>query len=142
MHAGGVEITIGSGRERTLLAVLLLHANRTVTVDRLVGAIWAETPPPGARNQLQGCVSRLRKRLATTGLVIVTEPAGYRATASPGDIDLLEFRRLVGEARTAVVAGRQADAVAGYRAALDLWRGPALSGIDTGRVYAAVALDE
>lgn len=83
VHTNAGEVTISSGRERTLLAVLLLHANRTVPNDQLIEAIWAEQPPPGARNQLQGCISRLRKRLATTGLVIITEPPATAPTSHP-----------------------------------------------------------
>ncbi|MGH3680051.1 MAG: BTAD domain-containing putative transcriptional regulator [Natronosporangium sp.] len=143
VHADAEEIRVASSRERRVLAALLLQANRAVSTDRLVEAIWAAQPPAGARNQLQGCISRLRKQLAATGLAISTEPGGYRATVSPEDLDLLEFRRLASKARDATAIQHHSDAVAAYRAALGLWRGPALSGIDPDRVdSAARALDE
>jgi tetratricopeptide (TPR) repeat protein len=91
-------------------------------------------------------VSRLRKRLQSVGLadeLIVTEPAGYRAAVDRADLDLLEFRRLVGDARAAASDGRPDAAAASYRAALALWRGPAFAGIDSDPlVRAAAALDE
>jgi tetratricopeptide (TPR) repeat protein len=126
--------------------MLLLHANRPVSADRLVDAIWATEVPHNVRNLLQTCVHRLRKRLhqASAGQsLIATEPAGYRITVDPKDLDLYEFRRLVGEARAAATAGNHHDAKVGYRAALDRWRGPVLAGIDSDPIRAAAAsLDE
>lgn len=61
------EIAIAANRQRALLAMLLLQANRTVPAERLVDALWAEDPPRDARSQLHGCVYRLRKQLAAGG---------------------------------------------------------------------------
>ncbi|HEY8473311.1 MAG TPA: BTAD domain-containing putative transcriptional regulator, partial [Natronosporangium sp.] len=124
---GGRELALTAGRERMLLAILLLHANQLVTGARLIDAIWPNDLPRHARNQLQGCVSRLRKRLAGagfTGQLIVTEPTGYRAVIEPDDLDLLVFRRQVEQARAAVGEQRYREASARYREALGLWRGP------------------
>jgi DNA-binding SARP family transcriptional activator/Tfp pilus assembly protein PilF len=138
--AAGREVTI-AGRDGILLGMLLLYANQPVTTDRLIDAIWPANPPRNARNQLQGCVSRLRKRLSDAGIsgqVIVTELAGYRATADPDDLDLLAFRRLAAKARADAGRGRHDEARAGFRAALDLWHGPALAGVNS----LAVGLEE
>jgi DNA-binding SARP family transcriptional activator len=144
--ADGREVSITAGRERILLAMLLLHANQVVSTDLLVGAIWSTEMPHNTRNQLQTCVYRLRKRLGDAGSdqqPIVSEPAGYRINVNPKDLDLYEFRRLVEEARAAATAGNHHDAKTGYRAALQLWRGPALAGIDSNPVRAtAASLDE
>jgi DNA-binding SARP family transcriptional activator len=123
---------------------MLLHVNNSVSVERLVDAIWDEETPQTARNQVQRCIHRLRGRFVDAGLpFIVTEPGGYRAEIDPRDLDLLEFRRLVGEARAAAAGGRRGEAVASYRAALALWRGPAFADVDSNLVrHAAVALDE
>jgi DNA-binding SARP family transcriptional activator/Tfp pilus assembly protein PilF len=146
VRAGGHEVAITAARERALLAMLLLHANSPVTTDQLIEAIWTARPPRDARSQLQRCVHRLRRRLieaGITGRVILTEPVGYRAVVAPADLDLLEFRRLVGEARLAAGAGQQDRATTSYREALRLWRGPALAGIDSQLVrQAGAALDE
>ncbi|MPZ26901.1 MAG: tetratricopeptide repeat protein [Micromonosporaceae bacterium] len=140
------EVAIKSGRERSLLAVLLLHARRTVPNGRLFEAVWENRPPPGARNQLQGCISRLRRQLVRAGAadrLIVTDPGGYHIAVAPGQLDLLEFRRLVGHARTAAANGSGDEATRAYRAGLELWRGPALADIDTGAArHLAASLDE
>jgi DNA-binding SARP family transcriptional activator len=124
--------------------MLLLHVNNSVSVERLIDATWDKERPQTARNQVQRCIHRLRERLSDAGLpVIVTEPAGYRAEIDPKDLDLLEFRRLVGEARAAAASGRRSEAVEKYRAALALWRGPAFADVDSDLVRrAAMALDE
>jgi DNA-binding SARP family transcriptional activator len=146
VDADGREVAITAGRERILLAMLLLHANQPLSTDLLVDTIWATEVPHNARNQLQTCIHRLRRHLHEPGSdrqLIVTEPAGYRINVDPEDLDLYEFRRLVGEARAAASTGSHHDAKSGYRAALDLWRGPALPSIDSHLIRAAAAgLDE
>lgn len=77
---GGTEIAVTAGRDRTVLAMLLLHPNRIVPVDRLVDAVWGEDPPATARGQLQTCVSRLRRTLPAAA--IRTDPAGYGVQVS------------------------------------------------------------
>jgi DNA-binding SARP family transcriptional activator len=138
------DLAVRAGRDRTLLAMLILHANHTVPVASLVDALWAESPPRDARGQLQGCVSRLRKQFAGVGSpVINTEPDGYRLLADGATVDVLEFRGLANQARVAANAGRRDEARDRYRTALALWRGPALACIDRGTVReAAAGLDE
>ncbi|TCB99002.1 tetratricopeptide repeat protein [Micromonospora zingiberis] len=129
---GGGEATITARRDRVVLAVLLLRTNRVVSVDELVDAMWEEDPPATARAQLQTCVSRLRQRLADLGLppdTIVTNPVGYGIRTSPGELDSEVFARGADAARVALASGRLFDARRQFRAALELWRGPALSGI-------------
>jgi DNA-binding SARP family transcriptional activator len=144
VHRDAAEVPITADRERTLLAMLLLHPNRTVPCAQLEEALWGGAPPQSARNQLQGCVSRLRKRLAgVAGPVIHTDPTGYRVEVGPEQLDLLEFRGLAAEARAAAAAGQRAQALERYRAALARWRGPAVAGVERCPVrHAAAALDE
>lgn len=130
LRVGGEAIT--AGRDRTILAMLLLQAGRIVPVEELVDAVWEEQPPATARAQLQTCVSRLRRRFVTLGLppdLIVTDPVGYGVHSAPGDLDAEVFGDEVAAARAAVVADHLADARRRFRAALALWRGPALGGI-------------
>jgi DNA-binding SARP family transcriptional activator len=138
------EVSIPTGRDRTVLAVLLLHAGSTVSTTMLIEAIWP-TSPPGARNQLQGCVSRLRKRIADAGVtdqVILTDPGGYRVNLGPHQLDLLQFRQLVSKARNAVTADQPDRAIEQYQAALALWPGPALTGVDGDLGRHVATLDE
>ncbi|WP_435121951.1 BTAD domain-containing putative transcriptional regulator [Micromonospora tulbaghiae] len=146
LRVGGGEATVTAGRDRTVLAMLLLRPGRVVPVEDLVDAVWEERPPATARTQLQICVSRLRQRFAALGLpadTIVTDPAGYGIRIEPDDLDAEVFARAVETARAEAAAGRPAEARRHYRSALALWRGPALAGIPARLVrLRAQALDE
>jgi DNA-binding SARP family transcriptional activator/Tfp pilus assembly protein PilF len=126
--------------------MLLLRAGRVVPVDDLIDAMWDERPPATARGQLQSCVSRLRRTLAAAGIpddAIVTDPAGYLVRVEPDELDAAVFEQAVARAREAAGAERWAEARDEYRAALALWRGPALSGIASRAVQRGAAiLDE
>jgi len=78
--AGGVMLPLGGPRERTVLAVLLLEASRTVAVTRLVDAVWPDAPPTTAAKQVRNAISLLRAILACHGpsAVIAADGAGYR----------------------------------------------------------------
>jgi len=129
---------ITAGRERVVLAMLLLHPNRIVGADRLIDAVWGDRPPATARAQLQTCVSRLRRVLPPG--TILTNPAGYGITVADADLDALTFEQLTLAAR----AEPEPDgAAARLRRGLDLWRGPALGDIDSAAVRRlAATLDE
>ncbi|MBF9134826.1 AfsR/SARP family transcriptional regulator, partial [Plantactinospora sp. S1510] len=143
IEAAGVPLRIRSGRVSALLATLLLEANRTVPTERLIEAVWDWHAPPTARAQLTIVVSQLRRLLVRAGApptAVVTETAGYRLAASADEIDSLLFEQRVGEAERAAAAGAFPDAATKLRAALDLWRGPALAGLDGQLVQNAVTL--
>ena len=146
LRVGGGESTVTAGRDRIVLALLLLRAGRLVPVDELIDAVWEERPPATARAQLQTCVSRLRRRFTELGLApetIITDPVGYGVRTAPNDLDAEVFTRTVEAARAAVAAGRLAEASEGFRVALALWRGPALGGIPSRSVRRrAQTLDE
>ena len=136
---GEREIAITAGRDRTVLAMLLLHAGTIVGVEELIDAVWDERPPATARGQLQTCVSRLR-RLMPPGMIL-TDPAGYGIAVAPNQLDAAEFVHRVARARAAAEVPGEASKL--YREALTVWRGPALVGVDARAVRAgAAALDE
>jgi DNA-binding SARP family transcriptional activator/DNA-binding beta-propeller fold protein YncE len=103
-------VPLGKGKQRALLALLLLHANEVVSIDRLIDELWGERPPPTAQTGLHGYVSQLRKLLGADR--IETRGPGYLLRVEEGELDRDRFETL---AR----AGRFADALA-------VWRGPAL----------------
>ena len=74
---GDRTLRLGGFRQRLVLGVLLLHANRTVTTDWLIDAVWGEDPPRTARKTLQAYVARLRGLLGPNR--ITPGPAGYGA---------------------------------------------------------------
>ena len=125
---GDESLPLGGAKQRALLALLLLNANRVVARDRLIDELWGEEPPATAVTTVQVYVSRLRKLLGED--VLVTRPPGYVLAADPETIDLQRFARLLGEGREALAGGDAAHAARTLRDALDLWRGPALSEFD------------
>src|SRR5919197_5622223 len=88
----GKPLALGGQKRRALLAALLLEANRVVSRDRLIDALWGEDPPDTARNTIQVYVSQLRKLLPEGALE--TAPPGYRLVIEPESVDLFEFVRL------------------------------------------------
>src|ERR1051325_3976959 len=119
-------LELGGRKQRALLAVLLLHANRVLASDRLIEALWGDSPPGTASTALQGYVSQLRKALAPAVPIITCEP-GYLIQVDAGELDLDRFERLVEEGRRALSGHDAPTATARLRAALELWRGPALA---------------
>ncbi len=128
---GEVEVPLPSGKERELLAVLLLHAGAVVSRERLIDELWGESPPATAGKALNVHVSQLRKTLARNGHEpIATRPPGYALRVDPEQLDARRFERLVAQARERTAAGEVAAARALLVEALVLWRGPALDGIE------------
>src|SRR5690349_11386721 len=97
----GRALALGGRKQRSLLAVLLLHANDVVSTELLVDEIWGASPPATVAKSVQVYVSRLRKELGDGRLA--TQVPGYRLRVEPSELDLLRFE------------------------ALALWRGPPLA---------------
>jgi DNA-binding SARP family transcriptional activator/class 3 adenylate cyclase len=114
-------LALGGHKQRMVLAVLLLNAERVVSTDQLLAALWDEEPPKTAATSLQNFISQLRKLLGHETLV--TQPPGYVLRVPPQQIDVHLFADRVEAARTA----DPADRVDALRASLNLWRGPPLA---------------
>jgi DNA-binding SARP family transcriptional activator len=121
-------VPLGSGKQRALLAVLLLHANEPVSRERLIDELWGFEPPASAAHSLEVYVSRLRKNLNGAGLegVLASRGNGYLLRVEEERCDVGRFERLLEESRAA--DAKQARALLGE--ALALWRGPALADVD------------
>ena len=114
---GDRSLVLGGRKQRSLLAILLLHANEVVSDDVLADGLWGEHPPKTAGTALQVHVSALRKLLSAERLE--RRVSGYLLHVEPEELDLARFERLCAEAR-----GREPEAAAGLLAeALALWRG-------------------
>jgi eukaryotic-like serine/threonine-protein kinase len=107
----GCGLDLGGQKQRALLAVLLLEANRVVPTDRLIDALWEDEPPETAQKALQVYISQLRKIVGRERLE--RRAPGYRLFVEPGELDLERFARLRAE-------GRLSEALA-------LWRGHPLA---------------
>ncbi len=119
-------VEVGHARQRCVLAVLLVEANRIVTAEQLLDRVWADQLPYKARQVASNYVSRLRRVLAGE-VAIVRQGGGYVLQVDPEAVDLHRFRALVNRAR-----GRSgARALALLEEAAGLWRGEAFDGLDT-----------
>src|SRR6266511_1665054 len=88
---GGRPLPLGRRKQRALFALLALNANRVVSTDRLIDALWGD-PPPTAPIALYGLVSSLRKLLEPSGAgALVTKAPGYVLELSGDQIDLRTF---------------------------------------------------
>jgi len=108
-------------KQRALLAALALRAGDVVSTDRLVDELWGERAPRTARHALENYVSELRKIIGRD--VILTRPSGYELHVEPDQVDVVQFERLVAEARGRG-AGERAEKLT---RALSLFRGPPLA---------------
>jgi DNA-binding SARP family transcriptional activator len=113
-------LALGAGKQRSLLALLLLHANEVVPTERLIDELWGESPPATVNKSVQVYVSRLRKQLGDGRLV--TRAPGYVLRLDPAESDLGRFERLL-----AAAASEPATASEKLREALALWRGRPLA---------------
>jgi predicted ATPase/DNA-binding SARP family transcriptional activator len=131
--AGEAVIPLGGARQRALLALLLLDANRVVSGDRLIDALWGSSTPNPGRTALHNVVARLRRLLepdrvpGAPSSLIVREPSGYVLRIVPEQLDLIRFERLLERGRQALAEQQAAVAAKDLREALSLWRGPPLS---------------
>jgi predicted ATPase/DNA-binding SARP family transcriptional activator len=111
VRADGRALDLGGPKQRALLGFLVLEANRVVSSERLIDALWEEDPPETAQKALQVYVSQLRKVLGQER--VRTVAPGYLLRVDADELDLNRFDRLHGEER--------------LRDALALWRGPPLA---------------
>ncbi len=127
IRAEGQLLDAGHGRQRAVLAVLLLELGQVVSVEALNERIWDHEPPASARNVLSGHVARLKVALAADpGVSLSRRAGGYLLAADPEQVDVSRFRALVTQAAAAASDER---AAAQLREALGLWHGPALAGL-------------
>jgi WD40 repeat protein/DNA-binding SARP family transcriptional activator len=125
--ADGRSLPLGGAKQRSVLAMLGLEANRTVSADHLIEGLWGEHAPASAAKMVQNYVWRLRTVLGeAAGAEILTRGGGYELRIDPDSVDVLRFQRLLAEAARSGGSGAPADAA---HEALALWRGPALSDV-------------
>jgi DNA-binding SARP family transcriptional activator/tetratricopeptide (TPR) repeat protein len=138
VEADGARVTVSAGKQRVLLATLLLQANQVVSAAGLAEAIWEGNPPGSARVTLQNYVKRLRQALGPAGYErIVTRPVGYLIQVGPGELDLARFTELQQAGRAAVRTGSWEVASAQLGTALGLWRGEPLADVPSRRLVQA-----
>ena len=133
VRRSGRAVPLGGPRQRAVLALLLLEANRVVSMDRLAEDVWGGDPPEGWATTLQTYVFHLRQALepdrarGAAGGVLVTRDRGYLLRVDREHLDAARFQDGFTAGRAALEAGRYAEAAETLRQALDLWRSPVLA---------------
>ncbi len=119
---------LGGLRQRTVLAVLLVSAERTVSVDELIDHVWDGQPPPKPLVSLRAYVANLRRILGRDGRTdrLVTDPHGYRLHLLGDRVDARLFEDGLARGKHLLEAGDAAAATRELTTALDRWQGPPL----------------
>ncbi|HVB41850.1 MAG TPA: BTAD domain-containing putative transcriptional regulator [Streptosporangiaceae bacterium] len=123
---GDTFVPVTSGKQRAVLAALLVHANQCVTAEDLIEIVWSE-PPRTARVTLQNYVKRIRHILGSSGSSVynrlISQPSGYLICASDDELDIRAFTSGCAAGHRAATAGNWELAVSRWSRALSLWRG-------------------
>jgi predicted ATPase/DNA-binding SARP family transcriptional activator len=123
LERDGRLIPLPSGRQRSLLALLVLSGGTPLSRDRLIDELWGERPPASAVSALHVHLSKLRGLL--DGLLVLG-PAGYALVPGSFELDLWEFDALLDRARS-----EPDRAAALLREALAMFRGEPLCDVDS-----------
>ncbi len=116
---------IGSAKVRALLSRLVLSGERPVPADRVVRAVWGETPPRTAEHAVQVHVSKLRALVRGAGadLPLAATGVGYQLAGSGLRVDAVEFERELADGRAALLGGDLHSAARSLEQARTRWRG-------------------
>ncbi|MFE3170615.1 BTAD domain-containing putative transcriptional regulator [Amycolatopsis sp. NPDC059090] len=131
-----------TGKGNSMVAGLLLNANKRVSVQELTEIVWGR-PSGGNRTALHTLISRVRQTLGDH-LPIRTVENGYLMEIAQGELDLHEFAEALAVADAAALEGDSAGERRQLARALSLWKGPALGGVPSVRLRKehATMLDE
>ncbi|WP_262698120.1 MULTISPECIES: BTAD domain-containing putative transcriptional regulator [Streptomyces] len=125
-------VPLGGIKQRAMLGMLLLKANRIVPSSKLLDSLWTGGVPPTARKMLQNAASALRGILACDDgsadpAVLLTHTPGYLLHVEPNAIDLNLFMFTIERGRAYAAQADWESARRALRGALDVWRGPVLA---------------
>jgi DNA-binding SARP family transcriptional activator len=132
---GDQELNLGWPKQRAVLTVLLLNANRLVTRGAIVDGVWGEHAPASAVNLVHTYVRGLRRVLEPgrgpheAAALLTGARSGYVLRLDADQLDLDEFQAMLSQARAYRAAGDPGGAARAYTAALALWGGPPFAGI-------------
>lgn len=126
VFSDGEAVDLGPPKQRALLALLLIHVNQPLSVERILDELWGDEAQ-GKENALRVHVSRLRavlepQRTRGEKSVLETKAGAYQLTIDPDRFDIRRFEQQVaaGTALLETDVGAAAETLAG---ALALWKG-------------------
>jgi len=122
--------SIGAGKQRSVLATLLLRPGEPVSLDALIDEVWPDKAPARAANLVSVYVHHLRRLIGDAdGRVLVTRAPGYQVVLGSGELDADRFAALAADGRRALASGAAERAADLLTEAIGLWRGPALADV-------------
>ncbi|MFC0100672.1 BTAD domain-containing putative transcriptional regulator [Micromonospora marina] len=142
---GLASLPLGTPKQQTALAVLVLHGGQLVTVDTLVDELWPDDPPRSALANVRTYVGNLRRTFDRhQGPILVRLSGGYRLDVADERVDVRRFEHLTGEAASAWSDGQHKRVDELLSHGERLWRGPLVAGLRVGPVLTArrAALEE
>ncbi|SDI66161.1 AfsR/SARP family transcriptional regulator [Nonomuraea jiangxiensis] len=126
---GEHQLSPRSIKQRSLLALLLCHHGMVAQSELLIDALWGAEAGDAGGQRLRLQLHRLRRTLGES-VPISHRPTGYQLRVPDDAVDAWRFESLVREGRQALLAKNVARGSDLLRTALDMWRGPALSGLN------------
>src|SRR5580704_4981471 len=91
----GREVALGGRKQRSVLAILVLHVGEVVSSDRLIEELWGDRAPSSAAKTIQVYVSKLRKALSDP--VVITRGGGYALDIGHAAVDAHRFEVLLAD---------------------------------------------
>jgi DNA-binding SARP family transcriptional activator len=132
VRSGRRVVEVGPPKQRAVLVMLLLHADRIVPVDRLMEQLWGDRPPAQAISSVRAYVANLRRVLEPARVarsrpeVLVTRAPGYLLSTAADELDARTFEELAARGHRMLYQGQPAAASGILLQAQELWSGPPL----------------
>jgi DNA-binding SARP family transcriptional activator len=130
LTVGGSPVSLGSSKQRAVLAMLVINRNRVVGSEALIDAVWGQRARQRSRASLHTYVSNLRRLLNDVDVdgrtVLAAAPPGYRLSVRDNDCDIGRFVSAKAAGVRAAAAGQFESASRHLSAALAEWRGRVL----------------
>lgn len=121
----GRPVVLAGRRQASLFTMLAYHAGTVVHPRALLDELWGPTLPVNPTNALQSQVSRLRRVLGESAVVL--RDAGYALEVDPLLVDTVRFEALVARGHHLLAASEPSAAEECFVRGLQLWRGEPLA---------------
>ncbi|MEW2142278.1 AfsR/SARP family transcriptional regulator [Micromonospora vinacea] len=131
---------------RTVLALLVMRANRVVLVDSIIRELWGDDPARSAVTTVQTYIYHLRKLFAKEGIetpertVLESRARGYLLRVEPGQLDAEVFETMLDQGRSHIESDRPEEGAEVLRRALAMWTGPVGANVTFGPALEAHAI--
>ncbi|MGW0583665.1 AfsR/SARP family transcriptional regulator [Streptomyces sp. NPDC002920] len=133
--------TPSAAKVRQVLALMLLRADRVVSLDSIIEELWGDHPPRSAVTTTQTYIYQIRRLLVRAGggtahddQTVRTVPPGYGFRVGPGQLDSWEFEQCVDRAHALLDEGCVDRAAPLLARARSMWTGPVLADVCQGPV--------